>query len=301
MREGYLAALEIVDIIIQRYALHDKRPNLLHHYTSVDAALKILTERDLWFCHCEYLNDTSEIHNSASLIRDRLALFVKGAVNSRAEHQFYTDIVSGLDAQIQLYEAFVFCMSEGDINKGINSQDVLSSWRAYGKDGRGVCLTYESQHFLIVTRSLTGFRLSRVIYDEQIQIKIVDSIINEGYVKCSKANDRKEAVNGTVGALMFMMPAMKNAAFEEENEWRVIYLPEDEDPKTSRRKFYVRDGLIVPYYSLWYPDDDKICPTPQVAEIMVGPSTHQALNLRSLEFHRATAATKASRIPYRGN
>src|ERR1700730_12725949 len=142
-----------------------------------------------------------------------------------------------------------FACLEGDINKGINSQDVLSSWRAYGKDGRGVCLTYESQHFLIVTQSLTGFRLSRVIYDEQIQIQIVDSIINEGYIKSSRANDRKEAVNGTVGALMFMMPAMKNTAFEEEKEWRVIYLPEDENPKTSRRKFYVSDGLIIPYYS----------------------------------------------------
>jgi hypothetical protein len=304
MREGYIAALNIVDRIIQIHALHDKRPDLLHHYTSLDAAVKILQQHDIWLCHCEYLNDTSEIHNAVSLIKERFALRLKGTVNSRTENQFYTDVETNFHGQIKLYEAFVFSMSEGDTTKGINAQDVLSSWRAYGKDGRGVCLSFESQHFITVSKGeRSGYRLSRIIYDEQEQIKIVDSILNEGYITYSKINDLKEAINSTVGALIFMMPILKHAAFAEEKEWRFIYLPEDEDPTASTRKFYVRGDLIIPYYSMWNKTgdkEDKVCPTPPVAEIMVGPSTHQQLNLRSLEFLRARAATKASRIPYRG-
>ena len=300
MREGYIAALNIVDQIIQMFALHDKRPNLLHHYTSLDTAVKILKERDLWLCHCEYLNDTSEIHNASALIKNRLALFLKNTAHSRTENQFFSEVDLGFDSQIKLYEAFVFSMSEGEITN-INAQDVLSSWRAYGKDGRGVCLSFESKDFITVSKGTrSGFRLSRVIYNEQQQIKLVDSILNQGYITYSRINDWKEAIKSAVAALIFMMPILKNPAFGEEKEWRFIYLPEDEDPTVSTRKFYVRGDLIIPYYSLWNPSEDKVCPTPPVAEIMIGPSSHQELNLRSLEFLRGRAATKASLIPYRG-
>jgi len=57
MHEGYVAAFGIVDKIIQMHGLDDKRPALLHHYTSLDASLSIIQQRDILFCHSEYLNE----------------------------------------------------------------------------------------------------------------------------------------------------------------------------------------------------------------------------------------------------
>jgi hypothetical protein len=188
-------------------------------------------------------------------------------------------------------------MSEGKL--GINGQDVLSAWRAYGKDGRGICLSFESQHFISFSKGAIGFRLSRVIYDDRLQAQIVDELLNEGYKLCCRMNDQKEAIKCAVAALMFVMPILKHPDFAEEKEWRLIYLPKDEDPSASNRKFFVRGDLIIPYYSMRNTSDDKVSSTPQIAEIMVGPSTHQALNLRSIEFLRARAAVKSSHIPYR--
>jgi hypothetical protein len=130
MHEGYSAALGIVDKIIQSHGLDDKRPSFLHHYTSLDAALSIIQQRDIWLCHCEYLNDASEITRATSMIKERIA-YVLSSVNSRIEQQFYADVNAGFTSQSQFYEAFVFSMSEGKL--GINGQDVLSAWRAYGK------------------------------------------------------------------------------------------------------------------------------------------------------------------------
>ena len=127
----------------------------------------------------------------------------------------------------------------------------------------------------------------------------MDELLNEGYRQYCKMNDRKEAIQCAVAALMFVMPILKHPNFVDEKEWRLIYLPKDEDPAASKRKFCVRDDLIIPYYSMRSASDDNASSTPPLAEIMVGPSTHQTLNLRSVEFLRARAVVKSSRIPYR--
>jgi hypothetical protein len=247
MNEGYVAALNVVDKIIQSHGLDDKRPPLLHHYTSLSAALSIIQTRDIWLCHCEYLNDAPEITRASSKIKERTA-FVLNSANSRLEQQFYADVSAGFASQSQLYEAFVFSTSEG--KPGINGQDVLSAWRAYGKDGRGICLSFESQHFITFSKGTTGFRLSRVIYDDWLQAQIVDELLNEGYRLYCTTNDPKEAIKSAVAALMFVMPILKHPDFAEEKKWRLIYLPADEDPSASKRKFFVRDDLIIPYYSM---------------------------------------------------
>jgi hypothetical protein len=45
MHQGYMTSLSIVDKITQKHGLDDKRPTLLHHYTSLDAALSIIQQR----------------------------------------------------------------------------------------------------------------------------------------------------------------------------------------------------------------------------------------------------------------
>ena len=57
---GYATALTIIDAIIQAHGLDDKRPPLLHHYTSLDAALSMVRNREIRLSHCEYLNDSTE-------------------------------------------------------------------------------------------------------------------------------------------------------------------------------------------------------------------------------------------------
>ena len=310
MHAGYLASLQVIDTTMQAFGLDDNKPLILHHYTSLDAALNILKNREIWLFHSEYLNDSSEIGRSISLIKNRIERridYAKNISHYRVEEQFFSEVMSKYDSKTSLHEAFIFCMSEGHLT-GLNRQDVLSAWRAYGKDGRGVCLSFDSGHFTVPRGATTGTRLSRVIYDERLQEKILDSILDEGFKLHSSMSNTQEAVDVSVAALVFMMPVLKHTAFSEEREWRFIYLPENQDPTASKMRFHIRNELLIPFYTAQDALDDPsgapagsppINRTPIPVEIMIGPSVQQQLNLRSFEFLRGRAVLRTSGIPYR--
>jgi hypothetical protein len=311
MPAGYTAALGLIDHIIQKHGLDDKRPPLLHHYTSLDAAVSIIQNRELRLFRCEFLNDSTEITLATVLINETIAKAIIRASTQtyhRASELFYKQVETQYYAQSSLYNAFVFCMSEGD-TASLHGQDELSSWRAYGRDGRGVCLSYESAQLALYAKGGSGLRLSRVIYDPGLQQRILDEILDEGYKLYSKSNNQQDAVTATVAAYVFMMPVLKHKAFEEESEWRFIFLPEDRDPTTSTMCYYVRNDLIIPYHTMQHaldppnvivdPSKIPINRTPQVSEIMIGPSGHQKLNGKSFDFFRGNAVLRFSTIPYR--
>jgi hypothetical protein len=309
---GYDTALTIIDSVIQAHGLDDKRPPLLHHYTSLNAALSMIQAREIRLSHCEYLNDSTEIRGAIALINKIVTQKVDAAQHQsyhRPSELFFRDVLSKFDNQSSLYEAFVFCLSAGDPNS-LQGQDVLSAWRAYGRDGRGICLSYDSGQLALYAKGRNGLRLSQVIYDELLQERIVADILDRGWITFSQSNNQQDAVAGTVAALVFMMPVLKHKAFVEEHEWRFIFLPEDQDPMSSGIKFQQRGDLVIPYYTMEDaldppnqptrdPSKPRLNLTPHVTEIMVGPSGHQQLNLKSFDKVRGTATLRWSEIPYR--
>ena len=123
------------------------------------------------------------------------------------------------------------------------------------------------------------------------------------------ARARRPSLDGTVTARDIrtpltgqQLPTMKDKPFEEEKEWRFIYVLEAGDPVNSKRLFRASDdGLLVPYYLLsdvlGWPQSPK--PALPIKEIATGPSPHQELNIRSLQ-HLKLATVRDSLIPYRG-
>lgn len=309
---GYAAALSLIDQIIQAHGLDDKRPPLLHHYTSLDAAVNIINNREIRLFHCEFLNDSTEISGAVVLINETIARAIHRAVTQTyhtASAQFFREVQSLYETKSSLYEAFVFCLSEGDTSN-LQGQDVLSAWRAYGRDGRGVCLSYDSAQLALYAKGGNGLRLSRVIYNPNFQQKILEQILDEGYKLFSRSNNHQEAAAATVAAFVFMMPVLKHKAFEEECEWRFIFLPENQDPASSTLGFVCRNDMVIPYHTMQNaldpPNNPTVDPnkptvnrTPRVSEIMIGPSGHQKLNGKSFEFLRGTAVLRFSGIPYR--
>lgn len=122
----------------------------LYHYTTWEGALGILKSRSLWATHYKFLNDYSEI----KLFRDRLVRLILPRVREQYEElirrspqaKSKIDEEGGLDQAIQHdTEAFVdaqyhatgdeiyivsFCGEHS--NPYINSNGLLSQWRAYG-------------------------------------------------------------------------------------------------------------------------------------------------------------------------
>ena len=89
----------------------------------------------------------------------------------------------------------------------------------------------------------------------------------------------------------------KNSAFDEEDEWRIVFTPPDNAPK----KLWIVGSLAIPYveFSL------KLRALGTLREVIVGPSPHQDLSLDSLKFHlnqelKRDVLVLGSAIEYRG-
>jgi hypothetical protein len=299
-----ITALGIIDEVYRDLNLIEVPPQILHHYTSIDAAVQIIENKDLWLHHSAYLNDTSEMELAKELINKQVEAI-------RHTNRYNTDwqdlcnqVQTEFNKQSHLYDAFVFCMSQGDQSR-ILSQDVLSAWRSYGRDGRGVCLSFGTQEFISFAQSAHLTRLNRVIYDLQVQEKMIESILVKGYRRYS--TNKADGVNATIAALIFVVPVLKHISFEEEKEWRFIYLPEVQEPASTNMRFHVRGDRLVPYYTMQTIGDSVDPPIkfePSVQEIMIGPSIFQELNLKSFRFFKgrttlARAALHGSALPYR--
>jgi hypothetical protein len=117
---------------------------------------------------------------------------------------------------------------------------------------------------------------------------------------------------------------MKAAGFEEEREWRLIFMPPQLQLQ-PQLEFHPRRDFLAPYFNLSYvwnallpqmltigalratlrnPVTMAVPPLISIREIMIGPSGHQALNLKSfakllVQAGRASVSIKQSEIPYR--
>lgn len=288
-------------------------PRHLYHYTSLQVAQPIIEDDDVRLSHAEYSNDQLEMQAAQHIICDTLA--------SLPPNSFPTALRAAYSVLVPDLDAFVFCMSTG-IEDRPKPQDVLSQWRAYGQDGRGVCLTLETGGLTDLVARTPGLRINPVIYEQAVQVQLVQAILAEGLARHN--NGDSNAVAATIGALVFTMPLMKAAGFAEEREWRLIFMPPTGGPQL-KLGFQPRRDFLAPFMTLKYIWDElrnellkipalaETLPRPMkprtrtqllpITEVMVGPSGHQLLNKRSIakllaQANRPTNVS-VSDIPYR--
>jgi hypothetical protein len=298
---------QILGMVIGELGL-PKPPRELHHFTSLDAAYRIIEDDNIRLSHAEYSNDQTEMKRAKEIIRT--------ALRARSGTSFFDDVFNCYEQLAPNLDAYVFCTSNTE-------QDILSQWRAYGHDGKGVCLTLDTEKIERLVYNAPGLlRNNPVIYVEETQNKFVEAILDKGlhFHNSGEANAR----TATVSALVFTTPLMKASGFREEDEWRLIFMPPENGP-TPHFGFHSRRDFLVPYIDLchiWYkmrpefPDVDglgirsSLRPSPLVpplvpiTKIMIGPSGHPLLNERAVgklikQANRTVVEVRCSQIPYR--
>jgi hypothetical protein len=304
----------VVTNFVKLGRLHES-PARLHHYTSLATAQKILECDNIRLSHAEYSNDQLEMVQAKEVISRILTLSAASSNFLAAVLGQYNNIAPNLDA-------YVFCMSEGEDQV---AQDRLSQWRAYGHDGRGICISLNSAGLGNLSYFTPGLRVNPVIYCPDLQDLFIEAILQEGVQMNGGGNPDATAVAATVGALVFATPLMKADGFREEREWRLIFMPPANGPQPTL-KFNPRRDFLAPFVELKYiwstlrPELNKVeairreppinVPEPTgkpllpIDEVMVGPSIHQPLNVRAMtkllnQTSWPLLAPTRSTIPYR--
>jgi hypothetical protein len=198
------------------------------HYTSADAALKMLQSRTIWLRNVRLMNDFSEVEHGFYCLRDayqsragerlRNAL---DAITPGVVHEI-EDLFNGWRPHFSKL-AYLACVSEHDDSEDRHGR--LSMWRAYG-GSRSVAIIINPLPLLAVNDVIHAYASPVMYGDTQtIEHEINRIAANLESVGQMLAGVDRDAVSGRLfNAFLFATLCTKHPGFLEEREWRIVYV-----------------------------------------------------------------------------
>lgn len=291
---------------------HDSS-DIIYHYTSLSGFVSILENQSLYCTNLNFLNDKKEYKFGVEQI-----MKVVEKLKNEGFHQIIVEKIEKHIDRIFGNERFVTCFSK----KG----DLLSQWRAYANQGKGISIGFENTK---LSRSLyQSVKATHIEYDEKYQLQVIEELIRVSTSFFDKIKDDIDwqdygyewmVTTAIIGFLQEIISAYKSESFSEEKEYRFEYSIQrnqfDEDEETIH--FRTTETSIIPFIILetehkrydrtWH----KNCPRPTsvidklpIKEIIVGPSLDfELVKLgidQLLKKHNYDGVEiKGSNIPYR--
>jgi hypothetical protein len=257
-------------------------PPELFHYCGVDGFHGIVTGKKLWLSDIFTLNDASEMIYAWKIVDEvlrsqnpRPVWLPKGMI---CESKFLDVVWS--------WRTYVSCFSVGG--------DLLSQWRGYGAQGGGFAIGFDLPRLKEHSHDKGPIPL---IYNEGEQRRPVLNFIRKACEIAAKHHLQEDNYLDFSEEFMFQLttyvPQMKNPAFSEELEWRLLKISPEETPK-----FRPARGIIVPYLEL------SNIPPAVFKSVTLGPAIEPQFGLRPtklfLENHgMAHVEVRQSQIPLR--
>lgn len=306
-----------------RFNKKPKGLNILYHYTDIGGLKGIIENQCFFSSNSAYLNDKEEFYNGIKLFKTAVIDYAK-TLNDKTLIQ---EVLNELNAKDESFH-YVTCFSlEGDL---------LSQWRAYADDGKGIAIGFDLNNLIEAFKpKATGMLIE---YNKSVQKQAVKKIvkttvdfyysklpllekINQKNIYKVIAQEANEVFNKYIGQF-------KHNSFQEEREFR-FDLSIDLDINKSRELSYrvSKNNLLVPYLHLKtnYKEevDSKLLSSQQetiesirkkvnhnvkllpIKEIIIGPSLDFELNRKSIigflrkNGYSDNIKVNQSKVPYR--
>ncbi len=210
-----------------------EEPLLLAHYTTVPVVERILRHEQVWFANPLYMNDLGEMRSGlllASQIFPEYAQRVGGSVERvQSLLASYNHYVAYLSTEAAL-DTYVFCLSEHPIG---DTDGRLSMWREYADKGNGAALVFNAQKLHYQEHS--PLIIAKVAYKTDAERALAIRELFEQWAQATTApllpdNALSVAAFAAFDLAKTLALTTKHKGFDEEDEWRVIYVPE-RDPR----------------------------------------------------------------------
>lgn len=282
---------------------HQDLPGVLYQYTSYLGLTGILSNHSVWMTDITYLNDTSEMKLGLDLLEK--CINEKMSSVSKACHRVLGAASMAISSTASIltggYLIACFCMNN----------DLLSQWRAYGNNGTGYNVGFDSAKLA----NTPQMHVRKVIYDPSKQTYFIKNAVDKicELFEITRANGTMSPLDDRDLAVLFTDLLLKNIheflitfkhkAFAEENEWRVIF-PYNFRDDLEKLKFRQYNGMPVPYMELGLDRMDKSIPLLPIVKVTHGPVLHPQLTKKSLslmmqKYGYAYAEIEGSETPLR--
>jgi hypothetical protein len=283
-------------MLIEYYA--QQPPPVLHHYTDAAGLLGIIRGRALWATHIRFLNDAREFVHAVDIAH---------AYVQQLKPQHAPPLIHALTGTLESMPGNTFVISFSE------DGDVLSQWRGYCRSG-GYSMDFNTEKLQQLAEG-QRFVLVKCTYDRTEQEQLVQSLILEAvkefphYVppgECSPLMTEETRAHIFAGTWFFpkmqrLASAMKDPAFKEEREWRLIGGLLRPLPPLDVRP---RGSLLIPYEI--FKLEAGIPPSFEgvIDRVLVGPNPDQELAIFGVERLQQCGYTtnvkiERSKIPYR--
>jgi hypothetical protein len=210
--------------------IKDNRP-LFAHYTSIQVLESIMRTDQVWFSSPLLMNDKQEMLHGldlgTKLFNNSPEITQACATEPRAGalREYYRRYLEQFYAAHAL-QVYVFCLSEFRRNR---PDGLLSMWRGYGSNGHGAALVFDTG--LIHRRDEIPMIISKVTYasdDERMLILRAKFVQFAAALTSLGVSDDQLYIPAFQIFNWVKVSALtsKHDGFKEEDEWRLIYMPE---------------------------------------------------------------------------
>jgi len=219
--------------------------NSIYHYCSIETMYSIISNKTIRLSDLNKTNDYMEKRWTLNLIeRSLVEAFKENEIKiDLYEKYFYEDGINSHIAYIKSFiEEYICDSSPILISCFSRNKDKLSQWRAYGQDGYGVSIGVDLNKIEKLQTRKSEIIVEDVCYDENEQIETIKLDILEAiiYMKNMFENDSVRVSDDfneyfreefdafcevVIPLIDISSTYIKNPAFIEEDEIRIIYNP----------------------------------------------------------------------------
>lgn len=235
--------------------------HILYHYCSLETFSKIIQTKEIWLCNARAMNDLSE----GKYVCDVVNKFGQGGIESVNFQKNHGRIYG---------KAYIACFS--------GKEDLFSQWERYADACKGFAIGFRKERVKKLLDELPSdepdtlepcINLEEVDYlsDEENKREFYEKLIKDfpSMFKqvCEDRLTMERFKNDDFGSMLW---SYKNPFFRQENEYRIIYLPDkggtpNSDILGTKAYRLTREGM-QDYYPLKFNSDSGI-----IAEVMIGP------------------------------
>lgn len=227
----------------------EREKPILAHYTSIEVAERIFSTGTIWFSNPLYMNDHEElkwgIREIGRIVQEDPSGKLLAACGSEVRRN---RLQSAFDHYVRHYEQefvlkiFASCWTQHSPDE---TDGVLSMWRGYGGNGRGLAIEINTAKFKPIQTS--PVLLLKVSYgDSRRRRDEIEKLFAEWCGIIANTNIAEELLY-LASYELFQLSLLyalssKHAGFSEENEWRFVYMPDRDTDKALEP--YIQYALV---------------------------------------------------------
>jgi hypothetical protein len=254
--------------------------DIIYHYCDANAFHAICTNRKLRLNDLFSMNDYMEVHWGYSIWEK---------VANKLIEELGFEFIDYIDKRISSTGMRGLVVASCFSKNG----DVLSQWRGYAGDGKGYVIGFRATDLLKLP-----IRPLEILYDENIQIDEIEKIVRALHQAESKSDTKySQDFDTLVYLLGFDLSSLKNPAFSEEQEVRLIHLLDfqksgkylklndsggiyfGEERSGEKVQFRIKEDIPTAFIELDFSNNNTINP---IVEVIVGPKNNVSASAISI-------------------